>query len=178
MMVDPEISAMTVIATAMTDLDEDAQGRVLRWAAERYGVSFHSARGRRASPGTSHEEDLAENISDEEITAETPKFEYLAELFSRAQPKTDPDKALVAAYWLQVVQGNDKWQAAQLQKELKNLGHGLANVTDSLTKNMRKKPQRIIQIQKAGSAKQAWKTYRVTHEGLVYVQGMLGAGGK
>ncbi|WP_455131967.1 hypothetical protein [Microbacterium aurum] len=38
---------------------------------------------------------------------------------------------------------------------------------------MRKKPQRIIQLQKAGNAKQARKTYKVTHEGLVYVQGML-----
>jgi hypothetical protein len=38
---------------------------------------------------------------------------------------------------------------------------------------MDKKPQRIVQLQKSGSSKQARKTYKVTHEGLVYVQGML-----
>lgn len=47
------------------------------------------------------------------------------------------------------------------------------NITDALTSNMGKKPQRIIQLQKAGNAKQGRKTYKVTHEGLVCVQGML-----
>jgi len=40
LMDDPELKAMTSIAAALTDLDEDTSGRVLRWAAERYGVSL------------------------------------------------------------------------------------------------------------------------------------------
>jgi hypothetical protein len=38
-MSDPEIDAMSAIASALTDLDEDAQERVLRWAAARHGVT-------------------------------------------------------------------------------------------------------------------------------------------
>lgn len=38
---------------------------------------------------------------------------------------------------------------------------------------MKKKPQRVIQLKKSGNSRQANKTYKVTHEGLVYVQGML-----
>lgn len=38
---------------------------------------------------------------------------------------------------------------------------------------MRKKPQRVVQLQKSGNSRQGRKTYKVTHEGLVYVQGML-----
>ena len=112
-------------------------------------------------------------MTDEEIAEEAPVYEHFAELFAKAQPKTEPDKALVAAYWLQAIQGQGSWQSAALQKELKNLGHAIGNITDALSSNMKKKPQRIIQLQKAGSAKQARKTYKVTHEGLVYVQGML-----
>lgn len=174
-MSDPEIDAMSAVATALAELEEDAQGRVLRWAAERYGVRVNlPAGGRRAGGAT---DDYAapadEAVTEKEIAEEAPAYEHFAELFAKAQPKTEPDKALVAAYWLQAIQGQSTWQSAAVQKELKNLGHAIGNITDALSSNMRKKPQRIIQLQKAGNAKQARKTYKVTHEGLVYVQGML-----
>jgi hypothetical protein len=169
---DPEIDAMSAVASALAGLDEDTQGRVLRWAAERYGVTMLSS-GRRGAGAATGDEQTREDVTDEEIAEEAPAYEHFAELFAKAQPKTDPDKALVAAYWLQAIQAQDKWQAAELQKELRNLGHAIGNITDALSSNMRKKPQRIIQLQKAGTAKQARKTYKVTHEGLVYVQGML-----
>lgn len=114
-----------------------------------------------------------DDVTDAEIADEAPVYEHFADLFAKAQPKTEPDKALVAAYWLQAIEGQGTWQSAALQKELKNLGHAIGNITDALTSNMKKKPQRIIQLQKAGNSKQARKTYKVTHEGLVYVQGML-----
>lgn len=172
-MADPEIDAMSAVASALTDLEEDAQGRVLRWAAERYGVNV-IASGRRGATGNDDQGAGAfQGVTEEEIVDEGPAYEHFAELFADAQPKTDADKALVAAYWLQAVQGEATWQSATLQKELKNLGHAISNITDALSSNMRKKPQRIIQLLKAGNAKQARKTYKVTHEGLVYVQGML-----
>lgn len=174
-MADPEIDAMSALATALTDLDEDARGRVLRWAAERYGVILNISTGSRHSGGAANDPGgrAGAEVTDEEIAEEAPVYEHFADLFAKAQPKTDPDKALVAAYWLQAIQGQNTWQSAALQKELKNLSHAVANITESLSRNMDKKPQRIVQLQKSGSAKQARKTYKVTHEGLVYVQGML-----
>lgn len=169
---DPEIEAMSAVATALADLDQEAQGRVLRWAAERYGVTLPSG-DRRGGAGGDESDDAGEEVTAEEIAAEAPAFEHFAELFTKAQPKTESEKALVAAYWLQAIQGQGKWQAAELQKELKGLGHAVSNVTDALTSNIRKKPQRVIQLQKVGNTRQARKTYKVTHEGLVYVQGML-----
>lgn len=171
---DPEIDAMSAVATALSGLEEEAQGRVLRWASERYGVTMPSG-GRPPTGGARGAVDVddTDDVTDEEIAEEAPVYEHFAELFAKAQPKTEPDKALVAAYWLQAIQGQSTWQSAALQKELKNLGHAIGNITDALSSNMKKKPQRIIQLQKAGSAKQARKTYKVTHEGLVYVQGML-----
>ena len=177
---DPEIEAMASMSTALEGLEDDARARVLRWAGERYGVnvvlSVTPAARSEGAEDTTGDDGVADPVTDDEIAAEAPGFEHFAELFAAAQPKTNEDKALVAAYWLQVIQGNDKWQSSALQKELKNMGHAIPNITDALTSNMSKKPQRVIQLAKSGAAKQARKTYKVTHEGLVYVQGMLGHG--
>jgi hypothetical protein len=172
---DPEIDAMSAVATALADLDEDAQGRVLRWTAERYGVTLPGQGGRAGGSGGASEDDYedAGDVSEEEIADEAPTYEHFAELFAAASPKSNDDKALVAAYWVQVHEGNATWGSRLLNAELKHLGHSIPNITDALTSNIRKKPQRVIQLRKSSSAKQANKTYKVTNEGLVYVQGML-----
>lgn len=170
-MPDPEITAMGALADALSPLEEDAQGRVLRWAAERYGVSLAS--GRRAQVDISDDGD--DDLTAEEISEEAPDYEHFAELFDAAGPKTDVDRVLVAGYWLQALKGQPSFQAFDLNKELKNLGHPIANVTDALTSNKERKPSRILQLRKAGSTRQARKTYKLTHEGLVFVQGMIAA---
>lgn len=167
-MSDPEIDAMSAVANALADLENEAQGRVLRWAAERYGITMAS--GGRALAGGTHRTD---EVTDEEIADEAPAYEHFAELFAAASPKTNEDKALVAAYWVQVNQDHASWASRLLNAELKNLGHSIPNITDALTSNMSKKPQRVIQLKKSGNTRQANKTYKVAHEGLVYVQGML-----
>jgi hypothetical protein len=174
---DPEIEAMAAVAAALADLDEETQGRVLRWAGERYGVSLPTggSRGGSAGGGGGDGADYegAVDVTEEEIAEEAPTYEHFAELFAAASPKSNDDKALVAAYWVQVHEGHATWASRQLNTELKHLGHSIPNITDALTKNMRKKPQRVIQLRKSSSVKQANKTYKVTNEGLVYVQGML-----
>lgn len=176
---DPEIDAMSSVATALGGLDEDAQGRVLRWAAERYGVTLAKQDGRRGTGGGGGGGDDGEDyedagdVTEEEIAEEAPTYEHFAEMFAAASPKSNEDKALVAAYWVQVHEGHATWASRLLNAELKNLGHAIPNITDALTSNMNKKPQRVIQLKKSGNSRQANKTYKVTHEGLVYVQGML-----
>ncbi len=170
---DPEIDAMSGVATALADLDEEQQGRVLRWAAERYGVVLGKVAASGGSAGRGSDDADDDDYTDEEITEEAPVYEHFAELFAAAVPTSNEDKALVAAYWVQAIQGKDQWASRALNVELKNLGHPIPNITDAMSSNMRKKPQRIIQLRKSGSSKQAPKTYKVTHEGLVYVQGML-----
>lgn len=169
-MADVEVEAMAAVADALGELEDDARGRVLRWAAERFGVKVGAqpVAGRAGGNATSGDE-----VTDEEITAEDPVFEHFADLFNACQPRTGEDKALVAGYWYQSVQGSPTWQSAELQKELKNLGHALPNIAESLSQAIKRKPARVLQLSKAGSSKQARKTYKLTHEGLVYVQGMM-----
>lgn len=175
---DPEIDAMSAVATALTDLEEDARARVLRWAADRYGVAMSPATRRVDGSGAVDSEAGASEVTDKEIAEEAPTYQHFAELFAAASPKSNEDKALVAAYWVQVHEAHESWASRLLNTELKNLGHSIPNITDALSSNMRKKPQRVIQLKKSGNSRQANKTYKVTHEGLVYVQGMLrGEGG-
>lgn len=171
---DPEIDAMSSVATTLANLDEDAQGRVIRWAAARYGIALGKQDGR---SGGAVSDDTDDDVTEEEIAAEAPSYEYFAELFAAAQPKTNEDKALVAAYWVQVLQEQGQWASRLLNAELKHLGHSIPNITDALTSNIKKKPQRVIQLKKSGSSQQANKVYKVTNEGIVYVQGMMGHGG-
>jgi len=172
-MMDQEIEAMGTVAGAVSPLDEDAQGRVIRWAAERFGVTLGTkGRGR---PGRGEDEDPDEEVTEREIQEEAPEFEHFAELFDAAGPKTDVDRVLVAGYWMQVVQGGPSFQALELNNELKNLGHAIGNVTDALTNNKERKPARILQLRKAGTTRQARKTYKLTHEGMIFVQGMIAA---
>lgn len=173
LMVDPEIEAMGTVAGALGVLDDDAQGRVLRWAAERYGVALAPARRGKSTEVEDFDED--DDLSEAEISAEAPVYEHFAELYDAAGPKTDVDRVLVAGYWLQAIQSQPSFQALEVNNELKNLGHPISNVTDALSSNKDRKPSRILQLRKSGSTRQARKTYKLTHEGLVYVQGMIGA---
>ena len=177
-MTDPEVGAMSTVASALADLGDDARSRVVRWAAERFGVTLGPAQP--PAPATRPMSDAgrgAGDVTEEEISAEAPTFEHFAELYNAAGPRSNDDKALVAGYWFQVIKGQDKFKATDLQRELKNLGHAIPNITDALTANIEKKPARVLQLAKSGASKQARKTYKLTHEGLVYVQGMMSHSG-
>lgn len=176
-MSDREIEALSTVAAALADLDEDARERVLQWAAARYDVTLSAGghlRGANSGSDAADGDDASTtDATSRVISKDTASYEHFAELFAAASPTTNDDRALVAAYWVQVHEGHDQWQARQLSTELKHLGHAIPNITLALTGNMRKKPQRVIQLKKSGAAKQATKTYKITNEGILHVQGML-----
>ena len=101
-------------------------------------------------------------------------FAAFAELFDAAHPKNNADKALVAGYWLQDHDGVEGFDAQSANNLLKNLGHGLANVTVALTALKEQKPALVLQLKKSGSSQQARKTYKVTMAGFKAVRSMIG----
>lgn len=164
-MEDPEIAATSLVASALAPLSEDEVGRVLRWTMDEHGLAVIPQNVSNA-PGVKKNDDGA-------LDDETGRYEYFAEFFSKASPKTDVHKAFVAAYWLHVHNGMTSWQSRALNAELKNLGHSLSNVTTSLSSSMNRKHQLIIQLTKSGSAKQSNKTYTLTAAGISTVEKML-----
>ena len=158
---DQEITAMTSIVKALDGLkDDEARQRALRWAMSRYGVvaSFGAAPGRLAA---SPEEDVAGEPYD------------FAALFDAADPQTDEEKALAAGYWFQVKEGNTDLDAQTLNSALKDLGHGITNITVALGRLENRKPSLVRQTKKSGKSKQARKKYRVTTAGKRAAEKML-----
>jgi hypothetical protein len=155
---DGEITAMTDVAKALEGLDEAARFRVLNWANSRFGRLSGKETG--TAPMFTAVEDRVE-------------FQSLAELFDAADPKTDKEKALISAYWTQVCQGQPNFASQTINSSLKDLGHGVANITVSLSQLKDEEPVLIHQIKKAGTSQQARKTYRLTEEGARRVRKMI-----
>lgn len=151
MVVDTEIQAMSKISEALSDLDESARERVLRWAVDRYAASSG------ISTGDERPEDQYTEITE---------FGNFSELFDAAAPSTEFEKVLVASYWFQEVEGHSTVDALTINRALKQLGHGIGNITREFTRLQDEKPSLILQVQKKGSTKQARKKYKATAAGI------------
>lgn len=174
-MSDPEIEAMGQVATALDNLAEDARGRVLRWAADRYSAPIAAATVGRTSAGgrAGAFEDKSPRAAETRDQSER-SFEHFVDLFDAVDPKSDVDKALTAAYWLQVVSKQDSWQSLRVNNLLKDMGHGVANVTSALRTAQERKPALVRQVHKSGRSQQSWKTYKLTTSGVSYIRRKLG----
>src|SRR5882672_1534898 len=148
-----EIAAMGKVAAALAEVDLDSARRILRWATERFGLSVSAVRVATQVP--SHEA--------------APVVEDLGEVFATAAPKDGPEKALTVGYWLQVVKGLEDLEGQTVNSELKNLGHGLPNITATMSLLMNQQPALVIQTRKIGSSKQGRKRYRLTAAGIARV---------
>lgn len=156
---DAEIKAMQTISTALQSLEPDAIRRVLKWANERFQVKSISP----TIPD--HDSHGSENPP--------PAFNEFSDLFDAANPTMDVDKALVAAFWFQVVQKHDDLDSQQLNNELKHLGHPSGNITRALENLINRSPRLVMQTRKGGTTKQARKRYKLTREGIRAVQNMI-----
>jgi hypothetical protein len=163
---DPEIKAMTDVVGALTPLEPEAVARVITWAAERFSVQL--ARGGRPKASASDLTGVREDF-----VAQPKDFADFHELFDAANPSTGPDKALLAGYWFQVVQGQDDLESQQLNSELKNLGHPSTNITRDFGSLINRSPRYVMQVRKEGNSKQARKKYKLTREGIKAVERML-----
>ena len=89
----------------------------------------------------------------------------------------DVESAVNWVNWIDVykrqVLGKESWQSADVQKELRELGYALTNVADSVASAVDKRPQRVIQLKKSGSSRQARKTFKLSDAGRKYIEGKL-----
>jgi len=158
--IDKELMAMNTISRELSSLADEAMvARVLNWAFARYGVPLESKRSRGGVDSVG--------------AADEGRFEGIADLFDAANPKTEPEKVLVVAFWFQEIQGQGDVDSQSLNTELKNLGHGIGNITRALDNLINRKPRLMIQTRKSGSSQQARKRFKVTTEGIKAARAML-----
>lgn len=165
---DPEVTAIGKVNAALVSLEPAIQQRVLRWAAERFNVTLPQTN----KPAV--DSDKRKQAAEEQGQPDTPgSFTDFASLYDAANPTTEADKALVAGYWVQVLQGSADWNGFSANKELKNLGHGVDNITIAFSALIDSSPRLVMQTHKAGKTKQARKKYKLTNEGIRRVRQML-----
>lgn len=169
-----ELEAMRTVAGALKGLDAETRDRVLRWTLEKYAT--HVPRPPQGV-GTSAFQQERGHAEERASTGRVTGVHDLAEIYARALPKTDAEKTLVVSYWLQEVEGASGIDAQSVNSQLKNLGHGVGNITRAFDRLMQNRPQLMIQTKKSGSTKQARKTFRVTLEGKNFVEQMREGGG-
>ena len=156
-----ELSAMKVISEALEPLDDAARRRALQWALSRFGAGREITVSSSAPvSGDAHRSSV--------------QYENFADLFDAAKPATGKDKALVAAYWIQLCKSEPSFPSQALNVELKHLGHGIGNITEALSQLKNEYPALVLQLKKSGTSKQARKTYKLTQEGVKRVQQMIG----
>ena len=163
-MEDRELDALNDIAQKLDSLSEEQRRNVLVYINSRFGGTLQT--GRRLPVAANQEATVGIGDSDN-----------MGEFFDSADPQTESEKVLVASYWVQVAEGNDDFEAAKVNKHLKNLGHPVSNVTRAFDTMMRQSPRMVIQTSKSGAAKQARKRYKVTREGIKRVNTMLSTTG-
>ena len=164
---DLEFAAIQTVFDALKPLDADSRQRVFEYIGARLAITTATPRPLSSTDGR------GEGADGFEEAAAQGKFETLAELFDAAGPKTNMEMVLVAAYWVQICGGVDHFNGYTVNQALKDLGHGVANVTTALDSLKGQKPALVLQLRKAGTTKQARKTYKVTNAGVESVKGML-----
>jgi len=164
---DSEFDAMRVSYEALAELDPAAQQRVLKSVASRLGLGL-------ASPKSGDSSDCEADEAKPDPSDQT-NFEEFGELFDAVDAKTDADKALAAAYWIMVHGGSESFNSHSVNAELKNLGHGIGNVTRAIDSLLAQKPSLAIQTKKSGTSKQARKTFKITRAGVELIESRVNA---
>ncbi len=157
---DVELETMTEISRLLGEVDDATAGRVVRWLADRHGVM---TRSQRTTPNGAGPDGDAVGAD-------------LAGVYEAANPSTTSERVMVVAYWFQVVQGETDVDSQKINSELKQLGHGVKNITRAFSELIGVRPQLVIQVRKAGSTRQARKRYRLTTEGVKRVKTLLAGG--
>ena len=156
---------MKAVADALTGLHKDAVSRVLQWAAGSFGASIALPPRAKFGPTKAEEDDSG---------AGSQEFDSLADLYAVAQPKTDADRALVTGYWYQFKEAQEEFAAQTINTALKNLGHGVSNITNAMETLKAQSPALVMQLRKSGSSQQARKKYKLTAAGKKAVELLVG----
>lgn len=168
---DPELKAMRDVVDALEPLEESTRARVLEWAMRRFDIQRTGRRGSSHVPAHQVSERELESSGSEEAVE-------FVDLFDRSQPGAEAERALVGGYWFQIIRGKGEFQAQEVNNALKDVGHGVSNITVGFNNLQRRTPALVRQVAKSGRTKQARKRYKLTSAGVARVQAMLrGRGG-
>jgi len=100
--------------------------------------------------------------------------ETLRELAQDAPPRRASEAALLGAYYLRVIRGQELLGSQAINAELKRAGLTVSNITRAIETNLNARPPLMEQVTKLGTTKQARKQYHITDTGIRKVEQRLG----
>jgi hypothetical protein len=158
-----ELEVLVTVGSKLSTLPADGARRILKYFIDKYRLE---------NKDRSHIDGLGSTWAPDQVV-HRERFRDFAEMFDVANPGDGLDRALVAAYWHQVVQGQDDFESQLINTELRNLGHPSTNITRDFDKLMARSPRPVMQVRKAGLSQQARKRYKLTREGIRAVEAMI-----
>lgn len=169
---DPEVKAMTDVFSSLNGLEQEAQARVLRWVTSKLGISIDQG-----TRGRSLQRSRNGGDSEDSGPEKERQFEDFVDLFDVTEPRTEAERALVGGYWFQAELGGPSFNAQQVNNVLKDVGHGIGNITVAFSDLQGRSPALVRQMSKSGKTKQARKTYKLTANGIRAVESLIAGEG-
>ncbi|MEL7118872.1 MAG: hypothetical protein AAFO07_05510 [Bacteroidota bacterium] len=178
MLIDPEIEAIAKSYEVIKDLDPASKKRVISWLVNKFQYTIDDAHHHgNIHAGGSGMTNAGNNA---DVTKELPEdltgFETAEALYTSLFTKTEPEKVLVVAAYLQEKEGLVELGGRRINSELKKIGEGVKNITAAISSLTKKTPPLMTQSKKEGSSPQAKKQYQVTADGIEKVNQALKKG--
>lgn len=164
-----ELEAMSTIASALDGLgegEEATRARIVQWLAARYGTKIVSSP---AAGGPTEPVADAGTVTG----AGGSDFDTVADLFHAASPTTNGERALVVSHWVTEYEEKPEFGSQEINATLKDLGHGIKNITEAFSSLMKRSPALVMQTRKTGKGPQARKKYKLTVAGQEEVRRMI-----
>jgi hypothetical protein len=165
----PESQLLAEVTAAIEQVEEGRRARFIAAVSTYFGISEPLGADRRGSRAVESTPPPKPSLASE--------FTGFEDLYDRCSPSKNADKAAVGGYWFQVIQSHETFTAQEVNAVLKNVGHGLGNITDSFSALQESKPALARQVAKSGKARQARKKYKLTTAGIARVRQLM-AGAK
>lgn len=168
-----DIDAVQRILKTLGEFEPAEQERILRWVSEKLGVAgvglstVRAPLSAAAMGSTGGAERSADGLQ---------AFATVADLMAQIHARTPAERALVVATFQQYRTGKSEVTGFEVNSELKNLGHAVGNITDTIEALQSAKPALMIQVRKGGTTRQARKQYKVTDAGYRRVLQLLERG--
>jgi len=161
---DSELNAMKVIGETLSPLDDEVRGRVMQWALSRFPTDLKVV-------------DAQQELPDNEVQSVSTAASYdtFAEMLVASTADSRPENALMAAYWTQVIQGNETWKTFQVSKLLIDTGNGDLNLSRALEALIKTRPQQLVQTGRPNTSKgKGNKSFKLTFAGINAAKQLLG----
>lgn len=161
-MKDPEIKALEESYYMLSALSPEARKRILLWLANKFNISLSDLMSETT-------EKQAEKKTTQPPLIDFSQYREFHAVFSIANPRTEAEKVLLAAAYLQEKNKTEELTGRSINNVLKRLGHGVKNITSTINLLIDRKPRLMMLTKKEGSQPQSQKRYKVTIEGLIFV---------